>query len=137
MENDAPQFPDTESVTGLLSAGIFSRALPALYWISTLATAGPDAEAAKNSLSTIVEVLGAQGGILLLINPESGRLELEAQYALHQPKDQISFEVGQGLAGWSALHAQPVLVSDITIEPRYRALRYHTLCQMVAPLLVD
>ena len=137
VENDAPQFPDTESVTGLLSAGIFSRALPALYRISTLATAEPDAEAAQNSLSAIVEVLGAQGGVLLLINPESGRLELEAQYALPQPKDQISFEVGQGLAGWSALHAQPVLVSDITIEPRYRALRDHTLCQMVAPLLVD
>ncbi|MFI5358342.1 MAG: GAF domain-containing protein, partial [Opitutales bacterium] len=115
-----------------------SRALPALHAIATLAagTAGTG-DAARTALDAIVASLGAASGCLLLLNPETGRLELEAQHALPVGPERLSFEIGQGLPGWVALHGQPLLTPNVAAEPRYRAVRSDVRCQMAAPLLVD
>ena len=112
--------------------------LPALYRIAALAT-GPaeHAKVAHNALIAIAEALNAHGSSLLLINPETGRLEFEATHCLDLGRNAPGFEFGQGLPGWVALHGQPVLAGRVEEDNRYRALRDATRCQMVAPLLVD
>lgn len=108
--------------------------LRALYRIASLAT-GPSEHAmvAHAALLAITEVLHADAGCLLLVNPETGRLEPEATFNLTPSAH--GFELGQGLPGWSALHAQPVLARHTEADHRYRPLRDTTHCQLVAPLL--
>jgi len=105
--------------TGPNPASVMSRALPSLYRIASLAIADHHDHAAQVALTAIMEALGAQGGALLLINPDRNRLEVESHQALSSTADQLSFEIGQGLPGWVALHAQPVLAPDVTTDSRY------------------
>lgn len=114
-----------------------SQAYPALYAIAALATGEPDDGAAQSALDAVVRTFNAPSGCLLLINPDSGRLEMEAQYGLPDSMTRFSFEMGQGLPGWVSLHGQPALAPNVAQEPRYRALRDQTQCQMAAPLMVD
>lgn len=110
----------------------------ALYNIATLAGRADDAgSAARTALAIISQALGAQSCYLLLLNPDTGRLEMEAQQGLPLEDQTLGFELGQGLPGWAALHGLPLLVGDVTQEPRYRAVRATVRCQMVAPLLAD
>lgn len=112
--------------------------LPALYRISSLAS-GPaeHAAVARDALIATIEALKAHGGAMLLINPESNRLEFEASLYLDLGSAVSGFEFGQGLPGWSALHGQAVLVGRVETDNRYRSLRDATHCQMAAPLLVE
>jgi signal transduction histidine kinase len=115
-----------------------TRALPALYAIAAQATSAPDTgRAAGTALHAIVQALGAHSACLLLLNPDTGRLELETAHALSVGAERLTFEIGQGLPGWVALHGQPLLTPDVSIEPRYRSVRAAVRCQMVAPLTVD
>lgn len=109
----------------------------ALYAIATLATRDLAATAAaQEALAIMARVVGADSGALLLLNPDTNRLELEASHALADA-DGLAFELGQGLPGWVALHAQPVLVGDVTTDARYRAVHDRVKCQMAAPLAAD
>lgn len=114
------------------------RLLAALCAIARLAT-DDDASgrAAGVALTQTVRALGADSGCLLLLNPDTNRLELEAQHGLPDAAGPHGFEIGQGLPGWVALHGTPLLTPDVAAEPRYRQLRDGVRCQMCAPLLND
>lgn len=84
----------------------------------------------------MAKAVGAASGALLLFNPDTNRLEIEASHALADA-DGLTFELGQGLPGWVALHAQPVLVADVTTDARYRAVHDRVKCQMAVPLSAD
>lgn len=114
------------------------RLLVALCAIARLAT-DDDASgrAAGVALAHTIRALGADSGGLLLLNPDTNRLELEAQQGLPDAPGPHSFEIGQGLPGWVALHGTPLLTPDVAAEPRYRQLRDGVRCQMCAPLLND
>ncbi|MCC6414688.1 MAG: GAF domain-containing protein [Opitutaceae bacterium] len=112
--------------------------LPALYRIAALATGPADhAAVAHEALTAITESMRADAGALLLLNPESNRLEFETSRNLDLGPNAPGLELGQGLPGWSALHAQPVLAARVETDHRYRPLRDATRCQMAAPLLVE
>ncbi len=109
----------------------------ALYRIAALATAESREDATQSALNAALTALKAQHGYLLLLNPDSGRLELEAHGGLAREDAVPAFEVGQGLPGWAALHGQPILSPEVAVEPRYRPLRETTRCQMAAPMLIE
>ncbi len=112
--------------------------LPALYRIASLATGPAEHTAvAHAALTAVMETLGADGGSLLIINPESNRLEFETTHQLNVGPGSPGLELGQGLPGWAALHGQPVLVGQVAQDNRYRPMRDATQCQMAAPLAVD
>ena len=114
------------------------RALPALYAIAALTGRDlPAADAACMALAAIARAVNARSGALLLLNPDTNRLELEAHHALPGAEGGLAFELGQGLPGWVALHARPLLVGDVATDARYRAVHAHIRCQMAAPLLAD
>ncbi|MBP6507009.1 MAG: GAF domain-containing protein, partial [Opitutaceae bacterium] len=115
-----------------------NSAQPALYAIASLTGQAANANgAARTAFDTIFKALAASSGCFLLRNPDTGRLELEAQQGLPVGDDMLTFELGQGLPGWVALHAQPLLVTQVAHDSRYRAVRPEVRCQMVAPLLAD
>jgi sigma-B regulation protein RsbU (phosphoserine phosphatase) len=45
-------------------------------------------------------------------------------------------KLGQGLVGWAAQHREPVLVSDVSTDPRYIAAVKDVRSELVIPLLV-
>lgn len=63
-------------------------------------------------------------GVAYLCNENSDQLELRTVYgietgSLAELNDRLSLTPGKGLAGWVAVHLQPVIVPDVTQEPRW------------------
>ncbi len=74
-------------------------------------------------------------GILLL--DETGTT-LEMKHAVRYD-DQVSLKrvpIGQGLVGYAAQHKTPVIVSDVTKDPRYIKVVEDARSELVVPLLV-
>ena len=74
-------------------------------------------------------------GILLL---EEATQELDMKMAVRYGDEATSKRVklGQGLVGWSALHKQPVLVPDVSKDPRYINLVPDARSELVIPMLI-
>src|SRR6187402_2016996 len=73
-------------------------------------------------------------GILLL---DEASQELEMKLAVRYGKGAESKHVrlGEGLVGWSALHREAVLVSDVSKDPRYINLVDDARSELVIPML--
>src|SRR5262245_56842900 len=74
-------------------------------------------------------------GILLL---DEGSDELEMKLAVRYGKGAESKHVrlGEGLVGWAALHKEPVLVSDVSQDPRYINMVDDARSEMVIQMLI-
>lgn len=111
--------------------------LKALHAISSLASAIDDpGEATREILALISRTFGSDGGLVAFNSPESGRLEIEASVGLPDDEER-SLVPGQGVAGWVAWRAKPLLVPDSAADPRSRPTRRATRCEMAAPMVVS
>jgi sigma-B regulation protein RsbU (phosphoserine phosphatase) len=74
-------------------------------------------------------------GILLL---DESTQELEMKLAVRYGKGAESKHVrlGEGLVGWSALHREAVLVSDVSKDPRYINMVDDARSELVIPMLI-
>jgi sigma-B regulation protein RsbU (phosphoserine phosphatase) len=74
-------------------------------------------------------------GILLL---NEATQELDMKFAVRYGEDATSKRVklGQGLVGWAALHKEPVLVADVSQDPRYLDLVPDARSELVIPMLI-
>lgn len=112
--------------------------LAVLYALASLATSAPDAASAQGRILTaILAAFPADSGSLALLNPNTGLLEICQQQGLPEEIGDFALKPGQGVTGWVTLHGKPLLVADVTAEPRYIAARAGVLCEMAAPLIVD
>jgi signal transduction histidine kinase len=113
-----------------------TRALDALYRVaSQLGRADEPTEALRGILATLVEIFGAISGSVSLLNPDTGRLEIEVQQGLPDDHDDLALRLGQGVTGWVAFHGRPQLVPDVAADPRYIPVRPDVRCEMTAPML--
>jgi sigma-B regulation protein RsbU (phosphoserine phosphatase) len=73
-------------------------------------------------------------GILLL----NADLELEIKLAVHYgEKVQVPrVKLGEGLVGYAALHREPVLVPDVSLDPRYIAVVPDVRSELAIPMLL-
>jgi sigma-B regulation protein RsbU (phosphoserine phosphatase) len=74
-------------------------------------------------------------GILLL---DEDKQELEMKLAVRYGDDAAvsSVKLGVGLIGWAAQHREPVLVSDVSTDPRYIHAVKDVRSELVIPMLV-
>src|SRR5262245_29957320 len=74
-------------------------------------------------------------GILLL---DEATNDLEMKLAVRYGKEAESKHVrlGEGLVGWAALHKEPVLVSDVSQDPRYMNWVDDARSELVIPMLI-
>src|SRR5687768_10779406 len=74
-------------------------------------------------------------GILLL---NEATQELDMKFAVRYGEDATSKRVklGQGLVGWAAQHKEPVLVADVSKDPRYLNLVPDARSELVIPMLI-
>jgi phosphoserine phosphatase RsbU/P len=73
---------------------------------------------------------------ILLLDEASGELELKMAVRYGQGAESKQFRLGEGLVGWAALHKEPVLVSDVSQDPRYINLVPDARSELVIPMLI-
>ena len=109
-----------------------------LYRLAALAVRATAAAAAQRDILTIIMgAFPADSGSLALLSAESGQLEMSVQQGLPADVGKFALRPGQGITGWVALHAKPLLVPDVAVEIRYIAARPGVRCEMAAPLIAE
>lgn len=87
-------------------------------------------------LKIVIEALNAASGDISLLNPETGKLEIEiANEGNGTSHEDLSLRLGQGITGWVAFHGRPQLVADVSKDPRYVRVRHHVRTEMVTPMI--
>src|SRR5690349_9850150 len=74
-------------------------------------------------------------GILLLNEPEQV-LEMKLAVRYGKGAESKQMKLGEGLVGWAALHKEPVLVADVSKDPRYVNLVDDARSELVIPMLI-
>jgi len=95
----------------------------------------------KPILDKVITIVGADAGLLCILNPESGRFELQTASAagLSYPED-ILVQIMEDVAGRIAPEAIPLLVDDLRADARFSDLfsRPETLRSFASfPLVVE
>ncbi|MCK4305925.1 MAG: GAF domain-containing protein, partial [Candidatus Eisenbacteria sp.] len=52
-------------------------------------------------------------------------------------EDQVRLKVGQGAVGWAAKQKEPLVIPDVSKDPRYLAARPRTRSEMTVPLMAE
>jgi signal transduction histidine kinase len=116
-------------------ASIEARALPVLHRIASVGSRADDPHAALQVvLDEICAVFHATCGSIALLNPDTGRLEIEVQQGLPPNSADFALRLGQGITGWVAFHGRAQLVPSVAADSRYISLRPDVRCEMAAPM---
>jgi sigma-B regulation protein RsbU (phosphoserine phosphatase) len=73
---------------------------------------------------------------ILLLNDATQELEMKLAVSYGKGAESKRMKLGEGLVGWSALHKEPVLVADVSTDPRYVNLVDDARSELVIPMLV-
>ena len=73
---------------------------------------------------------------ILLLNEASQELEMKLAVSYGKGAESKRMKLGEGLVGWAAQHKEPVLVSDVSKDPRYVNLVDDARSELVIPMLV-
>jgi phosphoserine phosphatase RsbU/P len=73
---------------------------------------------------------------ILLLNEERGELEMKLALQYGEKVQVPRVRLGEGLVGYAALHREPVLVSDVSQDPRYIKVVPDVRSELVIPMLL-
>ena len=73
---------------------------------------------------------------ILLLNDTSNELEMKLAVRYGEENAAKNIKLGEGLVGWAALHKEPVLVTDVSKDPRYVNLVEDVRSELVIPMLI-
>jgi serine phosphatase RsbU (regulator of sigma subunit) len=89
-------------------------------------------------LKSLRQVVDYDAGAIYLVDPGTQLLELVSDVGYPDGSDEaFSLQMGVGVVGWVAKSGQPVIVPDVTRDPRYVAARLETRSELAAPLQVE
>lgn len=74
---------------------------------------------------------------ILLLKDETQELEAKVSVCYGETPRVTRVRVGDGLVGYAALHKEPVLVSDVSADPRYIKVVDDVRSELVIPLLLQ
>ena len=93
------------------------KKLSALYKITAIVQKTVDEkEVLEEILDGITRELGFTNAAIFLLDPETQELVNKAHRGYN---DKVRVVVGQGIAGYAALHRELIYVPDVNLEPRY------------------
>ncbi len=112
--------------------------LELLYQVSNVihSTLEP-AEALQLILRETVRLTRATSGSVVLVNPNTGFLEIHSSLGLSNTASQLELRVGQGITGWVARYGKPVRLDNAPDDPRYIPVRSAVLSELAVPLEVN
>jgi phosphoserine phosphatase RsbU/P len=73
---------------------------------------------------------------IFLLNDATKDLDMKLAVRYGEEGTAKNVKLGEGLVGWSALHKEPVLVSDVSKDPRYINLVDDVRSELVIPMLI-
>jgi phosphoserine phosphatase RsbU/P len=73
---------------------------------------------------------------ILLLNDATQVLEMKLAVRYGKGAESKHMKLGEGLVGWAALHKEPVLVTDVSQDPRYVNLVDDARSELVIPMLI-
>ncbi len=82
-------------------------------------------------------LMNASSCSVVLINPTTGFLEIQASQGLPTGAQGLKLKLGEGLTGWVAQTGKPALVGDVADDKRYIMLRSEVRSELAVPLEVD
>lgn len=74
---------------------------------------------------------------ILLLNERTGELEMKLAVKYDERVTLPKVKLGEGLVGYAALLREPVLVGDVTRDPRYIKVMEDVRSELVVPMLVQ
>lgn len=94
-------------------------------------------EALQLITSEAVRLMNASSGSVVLVNPTTGFLEIQAAQGLPRNAAELKLRVGEGITGWVARTGKAARVGNVTDDPRYISLRSHVRSELAVPLEVN
>ena len=80
-------------------------------------------------------LMGATSGSMILVDRETGVLRIEAERGLgSEVKERMRLRLGEGITGSVARDGEPILVSDVRLEPRYVEANPAVRSEMAVPI---
>jgi len=73
---------------------------------------------------------------ILLLDEATNELEMKLAVRYGKGAESKKMRLGEGLVGWAALHKEPVLVADVSQDPRYISLVEDARSELVIPMLI-
>jgi putative nucleotidyltransferase with HDIG domain len=95
--------------------------LNALIELTALINSSLDTqEIRKRAIEAATKLMDAEAGSLLLVDQETGELFFEIAIGEKGNRlKEVRLEKGQGIAGWVAENKQPVIIHDVSSDPRF------------------
>src|ERR1700753_1841207 len=69
-------------------------------------------------LAAAVRSTRAESGSFILLNPNTGLLDIEASHNLSQKAKKVKLRPGEGITGWVATTGQPLRTGDVRADKR-------------------
>lgn len=112
--------------------------LQLLYQVSNVihSTLEPQ-KALQLIVSEAVRLVRATSGSVVLINPTSGHLEIQASQNLPATASKLKLRIGEGITGWVAQTGKPARVGDVVKDMRYVSARRGVKSELAVPLEVN
>ena len=84
-----------------------------------------------------VRLMNASSGSVVLINPTTGHLQIEAAHGLPDSAASLKLRPGTGITGWVFSTGKPARLGDVRHDPRYIMLRENVRSELAVPLEVN
>ena len=85
-------------------------------------------------LAAAVRSTRADSGSFILVNPNSGLLDIEASQGLSERAKRVKLRPGEGITGWVATTGKPLRTGDVRKEKRYVAINAKVRSEMAVPV---
>jgi sigma-B regulation protein RsbU (phosphoserine phosphatase) len=126
------------------NARLFERAREYTSTLETLAEIGREVAAILNLDELLERIANLTRRLvdyrtfgILLLNEETQELEMKVAVRYGDKVTIPRVKVGTGLVGHAALHKQPIIVPDVSVDPRYIKLVDDARSELVVPLLIQ
>jgi signal transduction histidine kinase len=84
-----------------------------------------------------VRLMRASSGSVVLVNPTTGFLEIQAAHGLPPQSLALKLRVGEGITGWVARRGKALRVGDVTKDERYIMVNQEVRSELAVPLEVS
>src|SRR5271163_892972 len=85
-------------------------------------------------LAAAVRSTRAESGSFILVNPNSGLLDIEASHGLSEKAKRVKLRPGEGITGWVATTGQALRTGDVRKEKRYVSINARVRSEMAVPV---
>lgn len=94
-------------------------------------------EALELIVSAAVRLTGATSGSVVLLNPTTEVLEIQAAHGLPDGAANLRLRPGEGITGWVARYGRSVRLDDVRRDARYVCVRSEVISELAVPLEVQ